>query len=534
MDSYLSIAKPVFDDRQFVAGILGELPDRWAKGYARKYRTQADKSRRDANLQLLDLKEQIKQHPIGLNASDEEIQSAAKAKAKRYAERLARIKCPDEFENQYLLISEEISRQGVKAPAEGKDPDYQALCNRFACPIWWRRALRVAVSRHVEHEAIKLGFVGKYQFYVSNETLGRRRAQIKRNQQLLQWIEAQNDQGYVSTLAELSAASVANPEIRHGELMTRIRGIEEEAKRRSMVCEFYTITAPSKYHATSNGRQNPKYKGANPRDAQQYLVKVWARIRAMLHKQGIKPVGFRVAEPHKDACPHWHLMLFIRPDQVKPLREICRAYAMAEDGTEHGASQHRFKAVAIDPNKGSAAGYIAKYIAKNINMAGIDDFDRDGKSATDGLDRSVAWAAVWGIRQFQQIGGERITVWRELRRLRDAQDLPEWVRPLWRAADTGEYATFLREASTRLIEIKRQSGKVRPVYKRIFTPDSAGRFGAAAYKQVSTEKGGFFNRYGEAVAGPVRGLLIDGVELVTRWLTWVFSYKPPSAALGLV
>lgn len=530
----LTIARPHFHDRDFVAGILDPLPGKWAKGYARKYRQTADKSRRDANLFLLDLREKIKQHPLGLSVSDDEIQSAAKAKAKRYAERLAGVKCPDEFERQFQLISEEISRQGIKPPAEGKNPDYQALCNRFACSIWWRRALRVSVSRHVEHEAIKLGFVGKYNFYVSNETLNRRRAQIRRNQQLLQWIEAENDQGYKSTLADLSAASVANPEIRHGELMTRIRGIEEEAKRRGLVCEFYTITAPSKYHATSNGRQNPKYNGASPKAANEYLCKVWARIRAMLHKNGIKPVGFRVAEPHKDACPHWHLMLFIRPQQVAQLRAICKAYAMAEDGNEPGAAQHRFKAVAIDPNKGSAAGYIAKYIAKNINMTGIDDFDRDGKSAADGLDRSVAWAAVWGIRQFQQIGGERITVWREFRRIRDAQGLPEWVRPLWRAADAGEYAAFLREAMQRQIEIKRASEKTRPVYKRVFVPDDAGRFNSAAYKQTGTEKGGFFNRYGEAVAGPIRGLLIDGLEVVTRWLVWLFSYKPPAAALGLV
>jgi len=546
MSSYMDIANPEQADYEHVESILKEFPARWAFGFARKYNIiKKSEGRRAANLYLIDRKESIKPHQIGLAASDEEIVNAAKVKARFYFERinnaiefeLTKNPSPKQEKTNYKSIYDEIAKEldfiGISAPKAGKNPNYEALCRRFSCDKWWRKALRVSVGRHVEHEAIKAGFVGFSAAYVSNETMERRRQQIKRNNQMLEWIEAENDAGYKSTLAELSKAGVANPVNRHNELMTRIRGIEEEAIRKGLVCEFYTFTCPSKYHPTSGGRSNKKYNGASPKEAQEYLNKQWQKMRAAFGRSGLNPVGFRVAEPHKDACPHWHLMLFVKPCEVKELRSICSRYALEIDGGEKGAKEHRFKAVAIDPNKGSAAGYIAKYIAKNINMTGIDDFDRDGKSAADGLERSVAWAAVWGIRQFQEIGNQVITIWRELRRIREGHELPDVVALLWRAADAGEYGHFIREAVKRDISLIRETEQQKPLYGQKIAPDDAGVFSLIT-AQISELVTGFVNRYGEDVAAPVKGVLVDTAEVVTRFLSWSFSYKPQRGLLGLV
>jgi hypothetical protein len=147
--------------------------------------------------------------------------------------------------------------------------------------------------------------------------------------------------------------------------------------------------------------------------AQQYrLPDALTLIRAELHRRGIQPYGFRVVEPHHDGTPHWHLLLFMPPEHRATVREVMRHYALQEDGDEPGAALHRFKAIAIDPDKGTAAGYIAKYIAKNIDGHALEK-DLLDKPAQQAAEQITTWATTWGIRQFQQIGGPSVTVWRQ-------------------------------------------------------------------------------------------------------------------------
>lgn len=550
MTEPVEIANPVFDDREFVEGMLAQFPRRWAFGFAQKYKQLAQTSRREANLYLIEQADKRKQHPIGLGATDDEIQAAAKAKARLYRDRMAEAVTKElnwqgadqpiigkDWESLYLEIEAELAPLGIQAPQQRKGATFESLCKRFADVAWWRRQLRVSVNRHVEHEAIKAGFVGYRSFYVSTETLQRRDQQNRRNRQLLELVEAENEAGYKATLAELSKKGVSNPDIRRGELMVRLRGLEELAKSRGLVCEWYTLTAPSRFHPTrtvKNGGKkfsvvNPKYDGSSPRQAQQYLAKVFARIRASLKRQDINPIGFRVAEPHKDACPHWHFLLFIEKGKADDLRATFRDYAYQEDSHElssQAAKDARFLPKRINmENGGSAVGYISKYIAKNVSMDGLEDFDRDGKSAADGLARSVAWAAVWGIRQFQEIGHQRITQWREFRRIRNEQDLPAWVAPLWRAADTGEYAAFLKQIIKHQVELFKETHREKQLYRRAIVPDENGVFNQTDYVPRGTLIDGILNRYGEPAAGAVKGLLVDGVEIITRFFKWTFSYK---------
>lgn len=118
------------------------------------------------------------------------------------------------------------------------------------------------------------------------------------------------------------------------------------------IAEFYTLTAPSKYHPVrGNGSRNRNYNNTTPREANDYLGHTFQLIRSELNRRGIRIYGVRVAEPHHDGTPHWHLLLFMQPEHQKQAREVFAHYALMEDGNEKGAKKHRFKAVTIDPKK---------------------------------------------------------------------------------------------------------------------------------------------------------------------------------------
>lgn len=372
---------------------------------------------------------------------------------------------------------------------------------RGKCSVYWRRQLSGVHGRKLEQGYREAGQVSrKAGLYCSDETIELRRAQTKRNSTLLQTLKAINEAGQEYTLAELAALGMANPKNRKGELMVRIRGFEEIARGCGHTGEFYTLTTPSRFHPMRyDGKQNPKYDGSTPRQAQAYLCRTWAKIRSALHRRGIAVYGFRVAEPHHDGTPHWHMLLFVEQQHVETVRALMAHYAF-EDSPEElksdKAKKARFCAVAIDWSRGSAAGYIAKYICKNVDgrtagdeQAALVDADHEageGAQLAETAERVDAWAACWGIRQFQQIGGAPVSVWRELRRL-DLETVGGDVAALVAAADSGNWSEFCG------LMAKCEAGIIR--------------------REVGP------GRYGETVFQPV-GVSINGAEVVTRFHEW--------------
>lgn len=484
------------DDNHWRNNIFRLYPTRFAHRIAREYEELfVFEGERAANLHLLGCWERSRKSAIPIQATDIELEQLAK----KQANEMRQVAMLIHDDTQALIRTWKLAEKFGIAPPSYDDPNMtvKGALRRLYDEHWWLRQLRKAQARQLETEAIHFGMVHKHAgAYVSDETLCRYQEQKKRNRRILSRMIAINEKDQAFTLEEMAEKGMSNPKNRRNELMARVSGFETIADDLGHVAEFYTLTCPSRMHArlSKSGKDNPKHDGTTPRQAQAYLSLIWSRIRAKIKRNDIEIYGFRVAEPHQDGTPHWHLLLFTAPENIENLRQIFQHYALQEDGDEAGAKDRRFTWLAIDKAKGSAIGYIAKYISKNIDAYGIAE-DESGRDAKSSAERVTAWASTWGIRQFQQFGGVPVSLWRELRRA--GGDIPEGVlRDAFEAADSGNWAQFLMVL-----------GGATP--KRSTLPVKLA-------KVESNETG----KYGDPVGKRIIGVEADSIILPTRIHQW--------------
>jgi hypothetical protein len=450
---------------------LMRVPKRWQERMEAEWRELAEKSRGGADAWLRRRLDELKAaERAGLNPSmdDAAIYALAESEARDYRAHLATIEgqyrvkwqhMPDEYRARCIVWKQGVVCRDLMAGRGLLDqwPDGPGMTEagklaRLADPVFWRRVFRRAHARTLEQCAIALGLVrADGDCYISRESRGLVAARQAANAAMLAKTVAVSEYGDEKTLAELAERSVSNPTIRRGELMTRVAGFEACADALGHVKRWAVITCPSRMHKWTkldNGKTvpNKRYDGTKPREAQQYLAQQWRKLCAWWERQGLRVYGFRTTEPHHDGCPHWNLLAFFAPmteriilkKLCKPARDAVavfdqglREYFLLNDSpTEPGADRHRVRVEAIDSEKGSAAAYIAKYISKGIDGKGLQ-VDLYGNPIEESAPSVVAWARVWGIRQFQQIGGPPVSVWRELRRLhpeQESSDLPDTLK----------------------------------------------------------------------------------------------------------
>ncbi len=367
---------------------------------------------------------------------------------------------------------------------------------RYRDPAWWRRGLRRMIGRRGELYERAFGSVGAAAPYVSNWFFARWREQRQAGRVAVASMVAESDDGDEVPLEACIAASTANPELRRKELMARARGMGELADRAGWACMLITVTVPSRMHATPG---NNRYDSTSPDCAQRYLTGVWARTRAAWARAGIRTHGLRAAEPHRDGTPHWHLAVWVPGEDMAAAYETLERYALADSPDEPGARAHRITMTVADSVR--AVGYVAKYVAKNVDGAYLATDQASGLPAGDGAARARAWASCWGIRQFQAWGQAPVGIWRELRRANGAPVVP-WGE-IWKAADAGEWADYCLEFSG-----------LQPKPLKVWS----GKPG----------------RYGDPVGDQVRGVVTTAHELWTRLKNWSIVYRPGGCGLGLV
>jgi hypothetical protein len=382
---------------------------------------------------------------------------------------------------------------------------YEARAARLADHLWWRRRLRALWLRRAEESLRRAGVVRKGKCaYASDSAIDQRRGQKRRMREYCEAHVASNELGEQLGLFELQQHSVANPTLRRGEFMTRVRGFEEVALAVKHEALFFTLTTPSHFHPQlAAGGANPTYdRSQTVRTAQAWLCKYWSHFRSAISRRKVLLYGFRIAEPHHDGTPHWHGLMFCRAVDVAFVESELRKHFLKDHGDDRGAREHRVSVEHIDASKGSAAGYIAKYVSKNIDGAGsigAASSDETGAAVVDGVQRVDAWAALHGIRQFQQLGGPAIGLWRECRRLRDPVDDIDIERARL-AADRGNFARFTACVGGVVV----------------------GRRTALKYLKEET---GELTRYGECRGARILGLRYASAQVITRPHRWKIERK---------
>ena len=149
---------------------------------------------------------------------------------------------------------------------------------------------------------------------------------------------------------------------------------------------FVTATLPPEYHpnpANGHGDYNP---AKSPRAADQELQHRLAKLRARMAKARVPVFGIRVAEPHKDGCPHTHLLLYMPAADIPNLDAMLLKLFPETVPGQRNAS----RMVHIDPKLSNGFSYLAKNV-----MADNDTEDGQGHG-----ERVRAWASERSIRRW--------------------------------------------------------------------------------------------------------------------------------------
>lgn len=325
---------------------------------------------------------------------------------------------PEEIRRSWERVTAEAMRLDVIPPAfeqlrrkkHRRNPvPYELIPGslaRILCADWWYRKLWQMRCEWREEQLRAVCLVNKKASpYVSYEAVIHKREQRRKSLEFFRSHELVNAEGDTLDMEEVVNASSSNPAHRRNEMMACVKGLELIAEMRGECAVFYTITCPSRFHATlNNGRPNPKWTSATVRQSSDYLVNMFAAFRKAMHKAGLRWYGVRVAEPHHDGTVHWHLLCFMRKKDRKSITALLRKFAIREDREELGTNTGpRFKSELINPRKGTPTSYIAKYISKNIDGRGLaQEISKEtGRSLRDNAENVNAWASLHRVQQFR-------------------------------------------------------------------------------------------------------------------------------------
>lgn len=383
-----------------------------------------------------------------LDASDEDVRDVAL--------RYAKLSLPG---RQKLAWAER--RLGAKIPGKTEE----ARWARINDARFWRRAIRVRLLREREHFYLRLNLIGRGgETYVSDQQFNTRTRQLRQQAQWMQdtvlvprYLGTNESLGEPLTLAQVAPS----PATRFAKLYTFISAMDEIAQSEGLDACMLTLTLEPEWHPNPSYGVNT-WNGASPRDGHRIIAKRWQSILRDLDRAAVGLSGLRVVEPHKDACPHWHLWLLYRPEvetrllatvmqyfpgKLKVRAPSCeeeqlhaddrlyetRADLLAGSGRTptHAKEGAQVELSRIDRRISSGASYAMKYLLKTVDAGDTlnqeldlfgtteaQELEQKRQRHQEGAKRVDAYRSLWGINAAQLFGVAKcLSAWDELRRL---------------------------------------------------------------------------------------------------------------------
>ncbi|SFH85499.1 Bacteriophage replication gene A protein (GPA) [Collimonas sp. OK307] len=352
---------------------------------------------------------------------------------------------------------------------------------------FWRRALRVRIMRAREHFFLRMQLIGKgRENYASDSTVRMRAAQMERQDAWMKdtvivprFYTPQMQKGERSFEALSLAKLAKGPKERFAKLYSFVKALDVLSMQAGLSASMLTLTLEAEWHPNpANG--NNCWNGLAPRAGHQSFCDRWQAVLRDLHRVGIRMSGLRVAEPHQDSCPHYHIWALYRPEHERailmtimkyfPNKLKVRSPAGHEDDTAgdvmydtrarlavdesrpltHAKEGAQVELSRIDRSISSGASYAMKYLLKTVDAgdelnleAGLfvqDDVETQKKKEKhkQSAKRVDAFRSVWGINQGQLFGVAKcLTVWDELRALTTAP-AHRFLKKLWELARGGK------------------------------------------------------------------------------------------------
>lgn len=378
----------------------------------------------------------------------------------------------------------------LKAPVPGKT--MAAKMARVSDARFWRRSIRIILMREREHFFLRLRLVGRSaEAYVSDVQLFNRLGQLKRQAQWMQNtvllprnLELGKKLKKIPTLADVASS----PSTRFAKLYTFVNAMDAIAVEKKLATGMLTLTLEPQWHPNPSHGHN-SWNGASPREAHQSLAQRWQSVLRDLDRLGIGISGLRVVEPHKDACPHWHIWLLYLPEHEQQILEVVMRYfpnklkvrgvrggkgsttgsdtmfdsltalkARASRALTHAKEGAQVELARIDRRISSGASYAMKYLLKTVDAG--DEFNKgvglfpetnsgSSKAQLEARNRKReqhaatskrvdAYRSLWGINAAQLFGvAKSLTAWDELRALGLPPGDPR-LRKFWELARGGK------------------------------------------------------------------------------------------------